>query len=56
MLPSVEAFLALWDDPVEFIEIKGEDILNTFTATIIIDAPCNPVLKFKLAAMLKGEA
>jgi len=56
MLPSIEAFLAIWDDPVEFVEIHGEHIAGEFKAVIVIAAPDCPELKITLAPMRLGES
>lgn len=56
MLPSVEAFLNLWDTPVEFVEIQGKQIAGVFHATVVIEAPCNPLMKIKMHPMKIGES
>lgn len=56
MLPSVEAFLALWDNPVEFVKLEVASLGGEFRVEIVIEAPNNPVLKIKMDSMKTGEA
>lgn len=56
MLPSMEAFLAIWDDPVEFVEIQCEQKPGMFFSAIVIEAPGIPTLAIKMAPMRTGKA
>lgn len=56
MLPSVEAFLALWDNPVEFVTLQVDHSAKEFKIIIVVEAPDNPPLKIKMDPMRTGEA
>jgi len=56
MLPSVAAFLELWDNPVEFVEIRGIPNPTHFLATVVIEAPNNPPLAIQMHPMRLGVA
>lgn len=56
MLPSVEAFLALWDDPVEFVELEVCSQGGYFLANVVIQAPDNPKLVINMHPIKTGEA
>lgn len=56
MLPSVEAFLALWDNPVEYVVMNVEHKAGEFHVAIVVEAPDNPPLKITMKPMRTGEA
>ena len=56
MLPSVAAFLALWDDPVEFVDLHVEHSAGEFKVMIVIEAPDCPPLQITMCPMKTGEA
>ena len=56
MLPSVEAFLALWDNPVEHVVMNVEHSAREFRVAIVIEAPDNPPLQITMHPMRTGEA
>lgn len=56
VLPSQEAFLLLWDDPVDYVAIECTQSLDYFLSNIIVEAPDNPKLVINMAPMRVGRA
>lgn len=56
MLPSLDALLSIWNDPVEFVEIQCETECNNFHCTLIVAPPNLPPLVFKFPVMRTGTS
>lgn len=56
MLPSQEAFLILWDDPVEYVSIECTQNVDYFLSNVVVEAPDNPKLVINMAPMRVSRA
>jgi len=56
MLPSVEAFLALWNNPCEFVELHVAAHAGYFLASVVVEPPNIPKLTIDMHPIKTGVA
>lgn len=56
MLPSVAAFLDIWDDPNEFTHLEFAAQGRECHVTVVVETPDCPLLTIQLPPMILGRA
>jgi hypothetical protein len=54
MLPSVAAFLDIWDDPNEFTHLEFAAQGRQCQVTVLVEAPDCPLLTMHLPSLIMG--
>ena len=56
MLPSIEAFLCIWDDPNDFTHLEFATQGRECQIAIVVETPDCPALTFELPILILGRA